>query len=224
MKIEVKERKEIGTNKVKHIRREGWIPGIIYGHGEKSSHIKIREEDLIRLVHELHSAATLITLDLDGKELQAIIREAVRDPLTEKLIHVDFQHIHEDEEVTVHVAIDFEGEAKGIEEGGILDIERRHLTVRCLPKAMPGKIVIDVSDLGIGDSFHIGDLELSKEVEVMEDSSATIVNVLSPRKVVEVVPEEEELLIGEEEEEPEIIKEGETEAPLTKEEKEETKE
>lgn len=224
MKVEVKERKKIGTNKVKHIRREGWIPGVIYGHGEKSSHIKIREEDIMRLVHELHSAATLITLDLDGKELQALIREVVRDPLTEKLIHIDFQHIHEDEEVTVHVVIDFEGEPKGIEEGGILDIERRHLTVRCLPKAMPEKIVIDISDLGIGDSFHIGDLELSKEVKVMEDSSATIVNVLSPRKVVEVVPEEEELLIGEEGEEPEIIKEGEPEAPLAKEEKEETKE
>lgn len=226
MKIEVMKRKEVGSNRVKKIRREGWIPGVIYGHGEKSYHIKLRGDDLIRLIHELHSEATLITLNFEGKELQAIIREVTRDPLTEKLLHVDFQHIHEDEEVTVHVIVEIKGESLGVEEGGILNVEHRYLTVRCLPKDMPEEIVIDVSNLNIGDSYHVSDIELPLNVKIEEDQTATIVNVLSPRKVVEVKPVEEELL-AEGEEEPELISEEEAEAKEaeeSKEEKEETEE
>lgn len=226
MKIEVKKRKEIGTNRVKKIRREGWIPGVIYGHREKSYHIKLRGDDLIRLIHELHSEATLITLNFEGKELQAIIREVTRDPLTEKLLHVDFQHIHEDEEVTVHVIVEIKGESLGVEEGGILNVEHRYLTVRCLPKDIPEEIVIDVSNFKIGDSYHVSDIELPLNVKIEEDQTTTIVNVLSPRKVVEVEPVEEELL-AEEVEEPELVSEEETEAKEaeeSKEKKEETEE
>lgn len=224
MKIEVKKREEIGSNKVKHLRHEGWLPGVIYGHGEESHHIKLREEDLINLIHELHSEATLITLDLEGEILQAIIREVVRDPLTEKLLHIDFQHIHEDEEVSVHVIVEFEGEAYGVKEGGILNIEHRHLTVRCLPKNMPERILMNISDLDIGDSLHVSDVELPEGARILEDPTATIVNILSPRKIVEVKPEEEGLLIGEELEEPELITEEESEKEKVEEEKEETEE
>jgi large subunit ribosomal protein L25 len=205
----VKKRNEIGSNKVKKIRREGWIPGVIYGHGEKSLHIKLKEEDLKELIHRLHSEATLINIDFEGKELVALIREVVRDPLTEKLLHIDFQHIHEDEEVTVHVAIEFEGEAEGVKVGGILNVEHRYLTVRCLPKNMPEDFVVDISELGIGDSLHIRDIDLPPDVKVVEDLASTIVNVLSPRKIVEVKPIEEELL--EEIEAPELITEEEAE-------------
>jgi len=227
VKVEANKRDEIGTNKVKHLRREGWIPGVIYGHGEKSRHIKLREENLVRLIHRLHSEATLITIKLDGKELRALIREVMRDPLTERILHVDFQHIHEDEEVTVHVIIEFKGESVGVEAGGILNLEHRYLTVRCLPKDMLRRIVVDISELEIGDSLHVGDIELPEGVKIVEDLSATIVNVLSPRKVVEVKPEGEELLVGEEVEEPELVSEGEAEAKEaeeSKEKKEETEE
>lgn len=226
MKIEVMKRKEVGSNRVKKIRREGWIPGVIYGHGEKSYHIKLRDDDLIRLIHELHSEATLITLNFEGKELQAIIREVTRDPLTEKLLHVDFQHIHEDEEVTVHVIVEIKGESLGVKDGGILNVEHRYLTVRCLPKDMPEEIVIDISNLQIGDSYHVSDIELPLNVKIEEDQTATMVNVLSPRKVVEVKPVEEELL-AEGVEEPELISEEEAEAKEaeeSKEKKEETEE
>lgn len=226
MKIEVIKRKEVGSNRVKKIRREGWIPGVIYGHGEKSYHIKLRGDDLIRLIHELHSEATLITLNFEGKELQAIIREVTRDPLTEKLLHVDFHHIHEDEEVTVHVIVEIKGESLGVKDGGILNVEHRYLTVRCLPKDMPEEIVIDISNLQIGDSYHVSDIELPLNVKIEEDQTATMVNVLSPRKVVEVKPEEEELL-AEGVEEPELISEEEAEAKEaeeSKEKKEETEE
>lgn len=226
MKIEVMKRKEVGSNRVKKIRREGWIPGVIYGHGEKSYHIKLRDDDLIRLIHELHSEATLITLNFEGKELQAIIREVTRDPLTEKLLHVDFQHIHEDEEVTVHVIVEIKGESLGVKDGGILNVEHRYLTVRCLPKDMPEEIVIDISNLQIGDSYHVSDIELPLNVKIEEDQTATMVNVLSPRKVVEVKPEEEELL-AEGVEEPELISEEEAEAKEaeeSKKKKEETEE
>jgi len=219
--LKVKERKEIGTRKVNNLRKEGWIPGIIYGHGEKSMPIMIQEEELTNIIHKLHSEATLLTLNYKGKDLQVLMREVSRNPLTEKPLHVDFQHIHEDEEVNVHVILDFQGKAKGIEESGILNIEHRDLIVRCLPKDIPESIVVDVTALEIGQSIHIRDLNIPEGVKVEADPSATIVNILSPRKLVEVVPVEEELPIGEEAEEPEVItKEEGKEMPEEQKEKE----
>jgi large subunit ribosomal protein L25 len=210
--LKVKERKETGTRKVKHLRKQGWIPGIIYGHGEKSKPIMIKEEEIINVLHSMQSEATLLNLDYEGKKLQVLMREVSRNPLTEKLLHVDFQHIHENEEVNVHVVLEFEGKPKGVEEGGILNIEHRDLIIRCLPKDIPEKIVVDVSNLEIGHSVHIKDLNIPVGVQVEEDPSSTVANILSPRKVVEVKPVEEELAIGEEAEEPEVItKEDETE-------------
>lgn len=203
--MKVKDRKELGTRKVNHLRKEGWIPGIIYGHGEKSRPIMIKEEELKNVLHTMHSEATLLNLDYEGKKLQVLMREISRNPLTEKLLHVDFQHIHEDEEINVHVILEFEGKPKGVEEGGILNIEHRDLIMRCLPKDIPEKIVVDVSELEIGHSLHIKDLQIPEGVKVEEDPSSTVVNILSPRKLVEVTPVEEEIPIGEEAEEPEVI-------------------
>ncbi len=219
--MKVKERKEIGTRKVNNLRKEGWIPGIIYGHGEKSRPIMVQEEELTNVIHKLHSEATLLTLDYEGKDLQVLMREVSRNPMTERLLHVDFQHIHEDEEINVHVILDFQGKAKGIEESGILNIEHRDLIVRCLPKDIPENIVVDVTALEIGQSIHIRDLNIPEGVKVEADPSATVVNILSPRKLVEVIPVEEELPIGEEAEEPEVItKEEGKEMPEEQKEKE----
>jgi large subunit ribosomal protein L25 len=220
--LKVKDRTELGTRKVNHLRTEGWIPGIIYGHGEKSRPIMIKEEELKNVLHSLHSEATLLNLDYEGKKLQVLMREVSRNPLNEKLLHVDFQHIHENEEVNVHVILELQGKAKGIEEGGILNLEHRDLIVRCLPKDIPEKIVVDVSDLAIGQSIHIKDLPIPEGVKVEEDPSSTVVNILSPRKLIEVKPVEEEIAIGgEEAEEPEVItKEGEEVVEIAEEQKE----
>jgi large subunit ribosomal protein L25 len=220
--LKVKERKELGTRKVNHLRKEGWIPGIIYGHGEKSKPIMIKEEELTDVLHNMHSEATLLDLDYEGKKLQVLMRDVSRNPLTEKLLHVDFQHIHENEEINVHVILEYQGKPKGVEEGGILNIEHRDLIVRCLPKDIPEKITVDVSYLEIGNSIHIKDLDIPEGVKVEEDPSSTVVNILSPRKIIEVKPVEEELPIGEEAEEPEVItkeeeKEAETEEKTEKE-------
>ena len=203
--MKVKARKELGTRKVKHLRREGWIPGIIYGHGEESKPIMIKEEEITDVLHNMHSEATLLDLDYEGKKLQVLMREVSRNPLTEKLLHVDFQHIHENEEINVHVILECQGKPKGVEEGGILNIEHRDLIARCLPKDIPEKIVVDVTDLEIGHSIHIKDLQIPEGVKVEEDPSSTVVNILSPRKLIEVKPVEEEIPIGEEAEEPEVI-------------------
>jgi large subunit ribosomal protein L25 len=210
--LEVKERKETGTRQVKNLRKEGWIPGVIYGHGEKSKLIKVREDDLKNLIHNLRSEATLLTLNYEGKNLQVLAREVTRNPLDEKLLHVDFQHIHENEEVSVHVIIEFQGKPKGTEEGGVINFEHRDLIVRCLPKDIPEKIIVDISALEIGHSIHIKDLAIPEGVKVEEDPSITVVNVLSPRKLIEVKPIEEEIPVGEEAvAEPELISKGEGE-------------
>jgi large subunit ribosomal protein L25 len=219
--LKVKERKETGTRKVKHLRKKGWIPGVIYGHGEKSKLIMIQEEELLNVLHNLHSEATLLDLDCEGEKLQVLMREISRNPLDEKLLHVDFQHIHKNEKVNVHVILEYQGKPKGVEEGGLLNIEHRDLIIRCLPKDIPEKIVVDVSNLEIGQSLHIKDLNIPEGVKVEEDPSSTVVNILSPRKVIEVTPVEEEIPVGEEmAEEPEVITKAETEKTEEQKEKE----
>jgi large subunit ribosomal protein L25 len=223
--LKVKERKETGTRKVKNLREQGWIPGVIYGHGEESKLIMVKEEDLKNLLHKLHSEATLLNLDFEGKNLQVLMRDVARNPMDEKLLHVDFQHIHENEEVSVHVIIEFQGKPKGVEEGGVTNIEHRDLIVRCLPKDIPEKIVVDISSLEIGHSIHIKDLVIPEGIKVEEDPSVTVVNVLSPRKLIETKPVEAEIPVGEEiPAEPELISKGEGEAETAEEEKEEKEE
>jgi len=210
--LKVKERKETGTRKVNYLRKEGWIPGVLYGHGEKSKLIMIKEDELKNVLRKMHSEATLLSLDYEGKKLRVLMREISRNPLTEKLLHVDFQHIHENEEINVHVIIEYQGKPKGVEEGGVVNIEHRDLMVKCLPKDIPEKIIVDVSPLEMGQSIHISDLNIPEGVKVEEDPSATVVNILSPRKIVEVTPVEEEIPTGEETtEEPEVIKKAESE-------------
>ncbi|RKZ16679.1 50S ribosomal protein L25 [bacterium] len=208
-KIKAEIREEKGKTKVKKLRKEGWIPGVVYGHGEKTMNIKVREEELKKLVHSIPSESTVIELHVGKKKFNTLFQEITRDIFTDRFLHVDFHILHKGEKVWVKVPIELTGECKGVKEGGIIDFIVREVEVECLPKDIPEKIVVDITNLGIGDSLHVGDIDTGGKFTIDMDPHTPIVSIIMPKKMeAAVAAEEVEEVVEEAPEEPEVIAKG----------------
>jgi len=122
-----------------------------------------------------------------------MIKELQINPVKRHYLHVDFFEVAMDEEITIPIPITLIGEAEGVKIGGVLQQVRRELEIRCLPSQIPDNVEIDVSSLHIGDSVHLGDIQLPPGTKALEDADLTIATVLAPtieKEVVEKVAEE----------------------------------
>jgi large subunit ribosomal protein L25 len=130
-----------------------------------------------------------------------MIKELQTHPVSGKFLHVDFYEIDMSRKIRVKVPVVVKGKAKGVELGGFLQIIRRDVDVLCLPSQIPPSIEVDVTDLDIGDSFHVREIQPEGDVEIPADVDYTIITVLSPKIEAEVVEEEPEAVAEEEAEE-----------------------
>ncbi|MGQ9602679.1 MAG: 50S ribosomal protein L25 [bacterium] len=185
-------REKSGKSETRRLRSVNMIPGVVYGHGEESEAIVI---DLKHLYPVLHTAArenVIVDLEIEGSGNQAskaIIREIQYHPVTGKILHIDFQHISMTEEITIRVPVDVIGEPIGVKtKGGILERILREVEVECLPANIPEKIVVDVSDLDVGQSLQVKNLRV-ENARIVSDPESTVVTVVAP--AVEVKPEVE---------------------------------
>jgi large subunit ribosomal protein L25 len=117
-----------------------------------------------------------------------MIKELQRDPLTQKILHVDLYTVRMDEKIIVPVRLNVVGKAPGVQKGGILQLILREIEVKCFPADIPSSFDIDVSTLEIGQSLHVSDLVIPKNIEIHEDSGAPIVSVIAPTVVKEEAP------------------------------------
>lgn len=207
--ITARTREETGKGAARSLRREGRIPGIVYGHGEESVPVTVDSGELMRLTHAVSIENTIIDLSVedgpDGGAYKVLVREIQRHPFKREFVHVDFFRVAMDEKIHVDVPVTLTGVPTGVKDkGGVLEHMLRELEVYCLPGNIPEKVEIDVSELDIGDSIHVAEIDLP-EVEVMTDADRSIVAVLAPTVIEEPEEEEEEELL-----EPELIgREGE---------------
>jgi large subunit ribosomal protein L25 len=184
-------RTEVGKGVARTLRREGKIPGVIYGHAREPQPLVIDQRELDRLLSHIAAESTVIELSLDGTTARTLIREIQRHPFKRQILHVDFQELVAGEKVTVNVPIILLGVPEGVRaEGGVLDQTMRELSIHVDPANIPSRIDIDVSALTIGRSVHVGDIALPEGVEVLDDEEATVCVVSAPRAVVEEVPAE----------------------------------
>ncbi len=194
--IAVQKREKIGSRASKALRKEGLIPGILYGHGVETVHFSIpaksMEQCLLRHVR-------VMKVDMGGDLEHAMLKDLQWDVFGDEILHVDLLRIRMDEVVSMNVALETSGRAKGCEEGGILDTQRNEIRVKCLPSSIPEVITFDISGLGIGDSLHIRDIQLPEGVECDDDLEQVVVLVAAKVEVVEVAEAPEE---GEEGEAP----------------------
>jgi large subunit ribosomal protein L25 len=210
--LKAKERTGLGKGPSKHLRKEGFIPAIVYHRGEDGIKMGIDRTDLWHALHTSAGENAIISLDIEGgedgkgTEKTVIVKEVQKDPINDSIIHVDFQEISLKEKIQVSVPVVLKGEAKGVtEEGGVLSQLEWELEVECLPTDIPESIEIHVEDLMIGDAIHIEDVKLEGDYVFLAEPDQVIVTVTPPQELEE---EEEEGLEEGAGEEPELIKKG----------------
>ena len=208
-------RTETGKGHCKRLRKQGIIPGVLYGPGEDPTPIEVERVQMEELLHA-GAETSLVTLLL-GRERKhdrkTIVRDLQYNPIHGELTHVDFQHISLTQTINVEIPVSVVGIPDGVRNAdGILDHTMYSLELRCLPMEIPDHVEVDVTELGLGQSIHVADL-LEQENRIISDPERIVLSVVLPKKAVVVEEEEveEELaepeVIGEEEEEEEAEEE-----------------
>lgn len=201
--VEAQVRKDIRKS-TKSIRKQGYIPGIFYGHGEENIPIQTTLTNLRPVVYTKDTH--IISLKLDNGEIKScIIRDIQFDPISDKIVHFDLLALRADEKVTMEIPVALVGTAKGVKEGGMVQHVLHHIEVKCFPRDIPEHIDVDITTLDVGDSIHVSSLDIPN-VEIMNDGDSTIVAVVAPTVLKE--PEVEAAEIAEEPEEPEVVGKG----------------
>jgi large subunit ribosomal protein L25 len=162
---------------MKQLRKSGNVPAIVYGHSGTTP-LTVSDRDLRDLLRKKGQSAALVDISIDGKEtLLSDIADIQRDPVTDKFLHVDFHEVLQTEKMTTIVPLKFFGESIGVKiRGGILDIARHEVSVRCFPADLPALISVDISALEIGDIIHLGNLQSPQGVELLGDHSTPVVS------------------------------------------------
>jgi large subunit ribosomal protein L25 len=165
---------------VTRLRRQGRIPGVLYGKNRDNRLLHVDQGELVRLLQQEGSSAVL-QLQLEGETQAVIIQELQRDPVKGQILHVDFKAIRMDEPVEKEVPLKLEGEAPGERAGGVLQQQLRYVEIRCLPSQLPGEISVDVSNLEIGDVLTLAEVPLPEGVELLSDPDQVVVSVVEPQ-------------------------------------------
>ena len=187
--------RETGKKAAKATRRDGLVPCVLYGRTTEPVHFSVESLALRPLIFTTETRTVDITVD--GEDYNAIVKDITFHPVSEEPTHVDFLALTAGEALTMTVPIQLEGDAPGVKAGGLLSQPLFELTIRSLPKNIPGHVSIDVSHLELGESLHVDNIILGDEIEVLTDPHRTVVTIVAPRAVVEEVEETDELLEGE---------------------------
>ena len=199
--LEAKLRTETGKGSARRIRSSGAIPAVIYGREQDTISLTIDSRESKRLFQSVSVENTIINVKIDNEEEQfeTLVREIQVHPHRDDILHVDFYRIERGVALEVEIPVDFIGNAQGVKEGGVLEILFRELRVKCRPSQIPETIVVDISELEIGSSLKVSDIDVDDEIELMADPGQAVCMVALPKE--EEVVEEEELLEGELDEE-----------------------
>jgi large subunit ribosomal protein L25 len=213
--LQVDERSERGTRATKRLRREGWVPGVVYGGQgrEDAVSFKVNSRDL-RTV--LIDGSALIDLKVDGKTLPVIVKDRQLDPVRDDIMHIDLLEVRLDEKIQTQVGVQIEGseDAPGVKEGGVLEQVSHQLNIEALPTAIPEAIVVDVSGMEIAATMHLSEIPAPEGVEFLDDPEETIIaTVVVPTEVEEPEEIEEETELIGEDGEPIEAAEGEGDEP-----------
>lgn len=173
---------------VKAMRREGEIPGVVYGHGFDNLFITI-PYGAFQKVYKKAGESTLIDLVIDGKKVPVLVQDVATDALRDDFIHVDFLMVRTDEKITAEIPLKFVGESLAVKDlQGVLVRALTHVKVECFPQDLVSEILVDISPLKtFGDKIAVRDLVLSDKIRVLDRLENMVANVIEPRKEEEVV-------------------------------------
>jgi large subunit ribosomal protein L25 len=183
LKAEIRD--QTGSSQAVKMRKSGRIPAVVYGHKKEPVAISL---DAHKLVEGLHQGHRVIDLQIGEKREKMIVKELQYDHLGRDIIHVDLMRVDVSETIRVSVPIEVKGVAKGTHEGGVVEVHTDHLDVECKVTEIPKSIIVNVKDVGVGDTLHAGDIELPEGIKL---SSAPATLIVTCSVIAEVKTTEE---------------------------------
>ena len=196
--LSVARREPAGSRATRRLRRDGKVPGIVYGGGEDPVPFEV---DARELRHALQHAGAVLDLSVDGASSPVMVKELARHPVTGYTMHIDLLRVRLDQAIQATVVIDLVNaeSAPGVKEGGVLEQVTREVTVEALPTDIPDSISHDVSEMQIGDTLTLEAITAPPSVTLVDDPETVIATVTPPRLQIEEEPgiEEETEVVGE---------------------------
>jgi len=206
--LKAKLRENTGKSATRKYRADGWVPAEYYSVHDNNIHLLLNQKEFESTIVHGHG---LITLQVEGqkKDYQCVIKDTQFDPVKGNLLHADFQGVTLGEKLTLKVPIVLKGTSVGVKAGGIMEFIVREVEVECLPRHIPENLEIDVTNLNIGDSIRVKEIDY-ENIKILDDPEETIVLVEHSRVALEMEEAEAAEALGEEEEaqEPEVIGRG----------------
>ena len=201
IKLEVKEREGRGSADSRRLRRQGLIPGVLYGRGKPPHPFAVAERELRRVLSGDSGLHAILDVVVDGQETArpSVLKDYQQHVPSGRLSHIDLHEVRLDQPIQTQVSVTLIGEPAGVKEGGVLSQVSREINVEALPMEIPDHLELDVSGMGIGDILRLVDLPAQEGVTYLDDPEETVLaSVQVPAVIVEPEPEEEELEEGEE--------------------------
>jgi large subunit ribosomal protein L25 len=216
--LSVRERESRGSAESRRLRRNGEIPGILYGRGKQPHAICVLERDLRRALTGDSGLHAILDVTLEGQKTvhASILKDYQVDPVRGRVTHVDFHEVRLDQPIQAQVVVELVGDPEGVKEGGVLSQVLREINVEALPMEIPDRLELDVSALAIGDTMRLADLPPREGITYLDDPDETVLATVTMPTVEEPeeeAPEGEELEEGAELPEGEEAPEGAAEAP-----------
>jgi large subunit ribosomal protein L25 len=190
-KLTVQERTQLGSPETRRLRKQGFVPGVLYGRGDPIS-ICVEERELRRALTGAGGLHSILDVQIDGKGTShaSILKDYQVDKVRGFVTHVDLQEVHLDRPITASVTVHLIGgdEAPGVREGGVLSQPLREISVEALPLEVPEHIDLDVSHMEVGATLRIADIAVAESVTLLDDLETVVATVTAPTR--EVAPEE----------------------------------
>lgn len=182
-------RPTIGKSAARRMRKEGQLPAILYGGNHAATPLAVPTRDLVAFLHN-HPRNTVVELQIDGATRKAVIKELTIHPVKRQVVHLDLLEIADDRPITLEIPlVVISDDPIGVRHGGVLQVVRDRVRVRCLPGELPERVDIDLTNLDSEESFTVADLTIN--VKVLEPSDTVLFKILSPRLIARGVAKAE---------------------------------
>ena len=188
-KLNVDIRKEHGTSAARRTRLQNKVPAVVYHSGIEAIPLSV---DKTSLNKALRTGQMIFEVNVEDKDQFVLVKEIQYHPVTDEIIHVDFQKVKEDEKISLEVAVRSSGEAQGVKLGGLLVQMLNSVTIKCKPAEIPEFLQIDVTDMEMNTNLFVKDITLPTDVEMLTAEDIAVVSVQEPKQEKEEVTEDTE--------------------------------
>jgi large subunit ribosomal protein L25 len=178
-------RARTGSGRLNQMRREGWIPSVIYGRGTENINLKVDSKTFSDLLAHSSSENIIVNLEIEGQGTRlAFLQSVQHDPLSGKALHADFRSIDENTAITAHIPTHLNGESAGVKAGGLIEQYVHAIEITCLPNDLPETLEVDISHLQVGDSLHIGDITYPSGVRATHAADVVVAHIGKPSAAI----------------------------------------